>query len=359
MTILITGADGFIGSHMVEHILATKPDWPIVCLCSWRQGGIAERLSDSSHFQKHRDRVRVITHDLTAPLSPLAVESLMDVTGIVHFAADSHVDRSIEDPPRVIANNVAVTVNALELARQIKPWVFVQISTDEVYGPAPDGYCHKEWDPIIPSNPYSASKAAQEAIAISYWRTFAVPVVITNTMNNVAERQSAEKFLPMIIRRVLRGETLEIHAVGDRVGSRYYLHARNHADAVCYLIEKHGFRYYPDGIPEGANVAVDPPPWTGMTEHMYPKADRPPRYNVVGEKELTNLELAQMVAGIIGKPLRYELVDAHSSRPGHDLRYALDGTKLADAGWTPPVPLEASIKKTVKWYLANPEWLET
>lgn len=339
--ILVTGGDGFIGSHFVEHVLS-KTNYEIVCICSWRHDGLPERLADSEYVKAERDRLSFYTHDLSAPFSSLMTNRLNDVSHIVHFAADSNVDRSITDPAGVIKNNVAVTTNMLELARTINELKsFVQISTDEVYGPAEDGYCHKEWDAIIPSNPYSASKACQEAIAISYWRTFGVPVVITNTMNNIGEKQHPDKFLPLIIRNIRDGKPTQIHSVGDVIGSRFYLHARNHADAVLSIINRS------DEIPN------------------YPAPDRPgphstvpQRLNVVGDIEMSNLDLVEMVGEIMGVEPKHVLVDAHSSRPGHDLRYALDGSKTYSWGWYPPVQFKDSLKKTVHWYLENQQWLD-
>ena len=341
---LITGGDGFIGSHCVDHLLVNT-DWQLILIASWRHDGIPERLTDSRHFRENRKRVTVITADLSVQLSEIAVSRMGNIDYIIHFAADSNVDRSISDPVTVITNNVLVTTNMLELARRVKPIAFIQISTDEVYGAARDGHLHCEWEPIIPSNPYAASKAAQEAIAVSYWRTYGVPVIITTTMNNIGERQSPEMFIPMVIRRVLRGEKVTIHAGQDIdgsriIGSRFYLHARNHADACLFLLRR------------GKPSSYEAPGRTG------PFADRPDRWNIVGDVELTNLEVAQRVAHILGRPLKYELVDAHSQRPGHDLRYALDGGKIKNEWWEAPVCLEDSLKRCVAWFRDNPEWLD-
>tara|TARA_Y100001937_G_C7135562_1_gene339804 strand:- start:2925 stop:3974 length:1050 start_codon:yes stop_codon:yes gene_type:complete len=340
--ILVTGADGFIGSHFVDYVLKNT-DKRILIVCGWRRGGIGQRLRDiqSQDPDGWKSRVSVFSHDLAHPFSMLDAIKVnrFGTDHVVHFAAESHVDRSIKNPSDVIQNNVMVTVNMLDLSRKIVGLKsFVQISTDEVYGAAPGNYCHKEWDPIIPSNPYSASKAAQEAVAISYWRTYGVPVILTNTMNNIGERQTADKFLPMVIRKVLSGEVVDIHSVNDVVGSRFYLHAFNHADAINFVLN--------------SAVQYEVPGRQG------PFSDRPFRANVVGELELNNLELASIVAEEAGKELKYRLIDAHSSRPGHDLRYALDGSFMESKGWTPPVPLILSIKKTVRWYLNNKEWLD-
>ncbi len=341
MTILVTGADGFIGSNFVKYTLQSQPNVHLALVCSWRRGGVGDRLQHVlQRTAAGSDRVTILTHDLNAPFSHLMREKIgkMNVTTIVNFAAESHVDRSIENPADVIQNNVMSTVNMLELARGLSSLsAFFQISTDEVYGPAVNGYKHKEWDAIIPSNPYAASKASQEAIATSYWRTYGVPVIITNTMNNIGPMQSADKFLPMVIRKVIRGETVGIHAVDGVVGSRFYLHAENHADAIFKLINS-ASRFHSH---EGSGLV----------------SDRPTRVNVVGEREVDNLTFAKMIAKELGRELNYELVDAHSSRPGHDLRYALDDSLMKDLGWSPPVGLEKAVYQTVNWYKAFPQWL--
>jgi dTDP-glucose 4,6-dehydratase len=224
----------------------------------------------------------------------------------------------------------------LEYARRVKPSAFVQVSTDEVYGDAPEGVNYKEWSVIRPSNPYSASKAAQEAIAFSYWRAYDVPLIITNTMNNFGERQDSEKFMSKCVVKIANGEMVQIHGnpLNGKIGSRFYLHARNHADAILFLLKNTVPSLHSDDC------------------------DRPDRYNVVGEKELNNLEVAQMIAKIMDKPLNYEIVDFHSSRPGHDMRYALDGSKIESLGWKPPINMEDSLKKYIDWTLNRKEWLK-
>jgi dTDP-glucose 4,6-dehydratase len=331
MRILLTGASGFIGSHFLEHILINT-DWDIICIASWKHKGTPERILESKYYDPKR--VEVITHDIVSPLTEQTIKRLGKIDYIVNFAAESHVDRSIDEPVPFIKNNVDVALTMFELARVIKPKKFIQISTDEVYGVAPDEVNHKEWSSIIPSNPYSASKACQEAIAISYWRTYSVPLIITNTMNNFGERQDKEKYVAQLISKIEKGETVTIHGSEDYIGSRYYLHARNHADAVLFLLNNIEPTMYDDG------------------DHTLPE-----RYNVVGDVELNNLELAQMVSGIIGKELKYELSDFHSTRPGHDRRYALDGTKLKERGWTAPLGFEESLRQTIEWTQNNRQWL--
>lgn len=326
-TVLVTGASGFVGHHIVEHLLVNT-DWNIIGMYTFRHRGDPWRLS---HLSDH-PRLTLIRHDCAAPWGRVG-DSLRDIDYVLNIASDSHVDRSIEEPVPFVRNNVDLALYTLEWARQAKPKVFVQFSTDEVYGPARDNELHKEWSPILPSNPYSASKAAQEAIAISYWRTYDVPVIITNTMNVIGERQDDEKFVPILVNKIANGEEVPIHADDQgRPGSRFYIHARNVADGLLFLL-----RHYADGVPS-------------YTEYVN---DRPERYNVVGEKEVDNLTLASMVAGVVGKPAKVKPINFHAARPGHDRRYALDGAKLAELGWTPPVTFEESLAKTVRWELDN------
>lgn len=652
MKILITGGAGFAGSHLIEHLLA-KTNWSIVSLDSYRHRGDSER-----HVKN--DRVTYLQHDCSHPMSSRLIKKIGYVNFIAHLASDSHVDRSITDPVPFVENNIKVTLHMLEYARMIRGLqAFLQISTDEVYGAAPEGTKHAEWSPILPSNPYSASKAAQEAIAISYWRTYGVPIVITNcfsmdtrmftedgfkgydeinvgdkvwtldekenlvltdvlekvkmphagkmvqfdsnksnqlvtpnhrvmfrkpvgsprrwgpieeapaetlvglknriripttgawignndhlsdyeiegidsfqlmelmgwfvsegcilssstngvafasvkeeqckeikalldlignssyssnsyriyhkklrsncdtfggiqinrfipnwikdldskhlrvfwetamkgdgstndshgvyytssyrlatdmcevgmkigyavrvseretwnpqkteknksfivrfrnpecdieaknisevdyegevwciktktgkvfverngivelsgqTMNMVGEKQDEEKFVPMCIKKIRAGDTVTIHGNENYIGKRHYLHARNHADALLFLMLNHDPITYADN-----NTVVFPS-----------------RFNVVGDVEMDNLALAKMIADLMCRELKYELVDFHNSRPGHDRRYALDGAKIASLGWKAPISFEESLKRTIEWTIRNSEWL--
>ena len=338
--VILTGASGFVGSHTLRHLL-TETDWTIACPVSFRHKGVPERITVA--MQDHPewwDRVNIVRHDLAAPIGKITFKSLGGdrCDYVLNLASQSHVDRSIAHPAPFIYNNVGVVVEIFDAARRMDNLkAFVQVSTDEVYGPAPAGHNHTEWEPILPSNPYAASKAAQEAIAISYWRTFGVPLIITNTMNIIGETQDSEKFIPMTIKAALSGEPMTIHASPDgQIGSRFYLHARNQADALLFLLRTLG---------EGGRLT-----WR-------PEISRPHRYHVVGEREVDNLQMAVMVADFAGCDLKYQTIDFHSSRPGHDLRYALDGSRIEALGWKAPVPLEESLRRTVEWTLAHPEWL--
>lgn len=327
--ILITGSAGFIGSHLVEHLL-TNTDWEIIGIDSFKHRGDSLRVINDTRYS-------IFCHDLSAPISERLKSKIGSIDYIVNMASESHVDRSIEDPVSFVMNNTALALNMLEFARSCRGLqTFIQISTDEVFGPAVDGYNHHEWDRILPSNPYAASKAAQEAIAISYWRTYRVPLIITNTMNNFGERQDKEKFIPMLISKITKGEMVTIHGTKEYIGKRFYLHARNHADALLHLLKYIKPNTYVSSVSE---VLV------------------PSRYNIVGEVEMNNLNVAAIVADILNKPLKYELVDFHGARPGHDVRYALDGTKLKETGWSQPKSFIESLRKTIEWTLQHTEWL--
>lgn len=332
--ILLTGAGGFVGHHFLEHILATT-DWQVACTDSFRHKGRSDRIAQVLEpHPEWRDRVTVVMHDLCAPFSEGETARFGRIDYLLAVASDSHVDRSITDPVPFVINNTHVALNTLELARKLRPAAVLLISTDEVYGPVERGSAgHPEWSPVVPSNPYAASKAAQEAIATSYWRAYGVPVVIVNIMNMIGERQSPEKFTPKAIRCVARGEVLPVHGRPGDIGTRHYLHARNTADAALFILRE-------------------------LPPALFPAAGKPDRYNIAGAEPVSNLAVAEQIAVIAGKPLRYELVDFHSARPGHDPHYGLDPSRLAAAGWKPPVDFADSLDSTVRWSLAHPEWFD-
>ncbi len=325
--VLITGGCGFIGHHTVEHFYKNT-DYNII---------IIDKLSYASNgYEKIRSanlidnpRVKIFSWDLSSPLSTGLIFELGDVNYILHLAAETHVDNSISDPVMVINNNISSTVNILEYARKLKNLEkFFYFSTDEVYGVAPVGVSYKEDDVHKPSNPYSASKSGSEMIALAYANTYKIPVIITNTVNVIGERQHVEKYVPKVIKTILDGNLLEIHANKDcsSAGSRFYIHARNVADAILFLI-KHGT------IGE--------------------------KYNITDYREFDNLQIALMISKIMGKQLNYKLVNFHESRPGHDLRYDLCGDKMKNMGWKPKISFEESLNRTVEWTLRkeNMKWL--
>jgi dTDP-glucose 4,6-dehydratase len=347
-TVFISGAGGFAGHHFLEHVLLNT-DWDVIATDSFRHKGKTDRISQvlagditPASLWAQLQRMEVLTHDLTAPFTGQQIARMGAIDYMICFASESHVDRSIADPVTFIRNNTEVALSTLELARKLKPRAVVWISTDEVYGPVEraDLRGHYEWSPILPSNPYSASKAAQEAIATAYWRTYGVPVVIVNCMNMFGERQDAEKFVPLVIGKVLRGETVTVHGTPGNVGTRHYLHARNLADAIVFLLGKR-----------------PPAMFDASALDRHTTASHPDRWNISSPDRIDNLTLAVMIAEAAGKPLSYKLEDFHSQRPGHDPHYGLDPEKLAATGWKMPVPFDESLDRTVKWTLAHPEWL--
>jgi len=324
--VLITGGAGSVGAHIVEGVLKNT-DWDIIVLEAFNYAGNMNRLTDMEIWEKEKNRVRVVWHDLKSPISETTAQMIGEVDYVWHLAAESHVDHSIKDPMRFVMNNVVGTTNLLLWAKGLKKLKqFICFSTDEVFGPAPEGIYYNEEDRHRPNNPYAATKAGAEDMCIAFENTFKMPIIITHCMNIIGERMHAEKFLPMVIRKVLAGDTVTIHANKDKTksGTRFYIHARNVCDALLFLTKK------------------------GKSGE---------KYNIVGEKEVSNLELARLIAKTIGKPLIYEMVDFHSSRPGHDLRYALSGEKMAELGWQLPKTFEDSLAKTINWYLKNKNWL--
>lgn len=331
--VLLTGAGGFAGHHCLEHLLVNT-DWTVICTDSFRHKGKTDRIAQV--LDRRPDwsaRVDVITHDLAAPFSQQAfLRMTCEIDYVLAYASESHVDRSIEDPMPFVRNNVNVALSTLELCRQLKPKALVWVSTDEVYGPELDRRPHAEWSPILPSNPYSASKAAQEALCISYWRTYGVPVILVNAMNMIGERQDPEKFVPKVLKKVLAGEIVTIHGHEADIGTRHYLHSRNLADGILFLLQK-----------------TEPA--------RFPLHDRLDRYHIASPDRIDNLTLARMIAHAADCCLHYQLEDFHTTRPGHDPHYGLDTAKITSLGWKAPVEFRPSLVRTIHWTLEHPEWL--
>lgn len=326
-TILLTGGCGFIGHHFAEYI-HKNTNWNIVIIdkLTYASMGLNRLRNNELLYSK---RVKVFTVDLCNELSEGIKKEIGDnIHYIVHMAAETHVDNSIKEPSKVITNNINSTVNLLEWARTLPNLeIFFYFSTDEVFGPALGNTLYKEWDRHRPTNPYSASKSGAENICIAYENTYKIPLMIVNVMNAFGERQHVEKFIPKCIKQILNNEIVSIHSYPDKQesGTRFYIHAQNIASAVLFLIN---------------NGKIGE------------------KYNISGEKEVSNLEIAQLISKFMSKELQYEMMDFHSSRPGHDLRYGLDGNKIYELGWNPKFNFEDSLEKTVNWTLKNLEWLE-
>ena len=333
--LLLTGIAGSIGIHTLSQIMKNT-DWYVVGVDSFRHKGWCDRLA--THFANHPQdvpRVKIVTHDLTAPFSELTKKRIGHIDYIINMASLSDVEESNINPVPFVRNNIDLVLNMLEYAREIKPEAFIQISTDEVYGPTTgkdDGY--KEWASKIPSNPYAASKSCQEELCIAWWRAFGVPLIITNTMNNFAEMQSASKYPVMIQKWLAKDEEITIHGDEEGIGSRSYIHSQNFANALIFLLKN-----------------------TKPHIHIPSAVDKPDRYHIAGDKQVDNLELATMIAGLMDKPLKYKIVDFHKTRPGHDKHYGLNADKIKELGWTSPMSFEESLKNTIDWQSKNPDWI--
>jgi dTDP-glucose 4,6-dehydratase len=340
--LLLTGLGGGIGIHTFAHIMHNT-DWHVVGIDSFRHKGMTDRITYMlGQHPEWRDRLTMFTHDLTAPFSPVLLKQIGNIDYIINMASLSDVENSIHNAMPFYRNNTELVMNVVEAARELKPDVFIQISTDEVYGPTQnkEDIGAKEWDPVVPSNTYAASKASQEAYCIAAWRQWNLPLIITNTMNNYGELQSPSKYPSMVIRKLLKGEKVEVHGTKHEdgtaeIGSRSYIHSRNFSDALLFLIKNH-------------------PPHM----HVPDAVDMPDKYHIAGDVKLDNLELAQLIAKLMGKrDVKFDIVNVHTQRPGHDRHYGLDDSKIRDLGWQPPVGFEDSLKETIEFYIENPEWL--
>jgi dTDP-glucose 4,6-dehydratase len=310
---LVTGGAGFIGSNFVHYTAETHPDWAITVLDKLTYAGSLENVKE----MEGRSGYRFVKGDICEPdvVEPLVSEADL----VVNFAAETHVDRSIHDAGRFILTDVYGTFVLLEAMRHHpRARLFVQISTDEVYGEVLSGAA-KETDPLMPRNPYSASKAGADRLAYSYYSTYGIPVVVTRASNNYGPRQYPEKVIPLFITNALEDRPLPLYGDGQQV--RDWLHVEDHCRAVDLLFEK-----------------GDP----GET------------YNIGGGTELTNRVLTERILELVGKPKT--LIQPVKDRPGHDRRYALDTTKLKQLGWSPEVAFREGLTSTVEWYRSHDDW---
>jgi len=313
-TILVTGGAGFIGSNFIHYICREHPDWEIVILDKLTYAGSLKNVTglDSG-------RCRFIKGDITD--SKVVGEiAARGVDAVVNFAAESHVDRSIDDPAPFIENNIKGTQVLLEAARRHGLKKFVQVSTDEVYGSlGPEGK-FDEGSPLAPNSPYSASKASADLLCRAYFQTYGLPVVITRCSNNFGPRQFPEKFIPVVITSAMSNRPVPLY--GDGLNVRDWLYVTDHCRALEAVI---------CGGREGEV------------------------YNIGGGRELTNLELAVLILKLMGKPA--DLVRYVKDRPGHDRRYSVDSGKIRrELGWRPVYGFEEALRETIRWYVANCDW---
>jgi dTDP-glucose 4,6-dehydratase len=331
--ILLTGASGFAGSHMLKHLYATTGH-SITCPFTYTHGGHPERIT-SIIGDIDKTRVQLIKTDL-ADKQFLSIMAKSDFDVIINFASESHVDRSILNPHEFMSNNTNLMINLLEYARKLsKLKLFLHISTDEVFGSLKNSITNQEWErPHFPSNPYSASKAAQEALVISYHKTFNLPIAIANITNMIGEAQNQEKYLPKVIRKIYHGESIQVDTtMSGEIGSRKYIHVEDVALAVSRIME----------LELG-----------GFKDKNY--QDLPSKYHISGSMELTNLEIVEKVSQVMNKKAKINF--APSPRIGYDQQYQLSSKKLRDLGWEEKFPIQTRIEQVVNWTLRNQKWLE-
>ncbi len=311
--VLVTGGAGFIGSNYVRHALGAHPDWRITNVDKLSYAGRLENLHDVLDHPRHRFvRADICDESAVAPL-------VRGAELLVHFAAETHVDRSLKNPHAFVKTDVVGTLVLLEAARNSKALRrFLHISTDEVYGSVPTG-TSRETDELRPRNPYSASKAGADRLAFSYFATFGVPVVIARPSNNYGPYQFPEKVIPLFVTHALDGRTLPLYGSGEHM--RDWLHVRDHCRALDVLLER----------AESGEV-----------------------YNVGGGNEVRNIDLTHRILEILDRPR--SLVAHVDDRPGHDARYSLDSSKLRALGWSPAVAFERGLEETVAWYRDNEWW---
>ncbi|MBQ6553037.1 MAG: dTDP-glucose 4,6-dehydratase [Clostridia bacterium] len=321
MKILVTGGAGFIGSNFIYYMLREHPDYNIVCIDKLTYAGNLETLEEALK-NPNFSFVKADIADRKAVYELFEKESF-DI--VVNFAAESHVDRSIETPELFLATNVMGTQVLLDASRKYGVKRYHQVSTDEVYGDLPldrKDLFFTETTPIHTSSPYSASKAAADLLVLAYHRTYKLPVTISRCSNNYGPYHFPEKLIPLIISRALADEPLPIYGKGENV--RDWLFVEDHCSAIDLIIHK------------------------GRVGEVY---------NIGGHNEKTNLEVVKEILKQLGKP--ESLITYVTDRPGHDMRYAIDPTKIVDElGWKPAHDFESGIKYTVQWYLDNRKWWE-
>ena len=321
MKILVTGGAGFIGSNFIYYMLREHPDYKIVCIDKLTYAGNLETLEEALK----NPNFAFVKADIADRKAVYELFEKENFDIVVNFAAESHVDRSIETPELFLATNVMGTQVLLDASRKYGVKRYHQVSTDEVYGDLPldrKDLFFTETTPIHTSSPYSASKAAADLLVLAYHRTYKLPVTISRCSNNYGPYHFPEKLIPLIISRALADEPLPIYGKGENV--RDWLFVEDHCSAIDLIIHK------------------------GRVGEVY---------NIGGHNEKTNLEVVKEILKQLGKP--ESLITYVTDRPGHDMRYAIDPTKIVgELGWKPAHDFESGIKYTVQWYLDNRKWWE-
>jgi dTDP-glucose 4,6-dehydratase len=317
MRVLVTGGAGFIGSNFVRHLLAARQDVEIINFDCLTYAGNPESLADIAE----NPRYKFVRGDITDKKAVHAIfEECLDA--VVNFAAETHVDRSIEDASPFLHTNILGVQCLLDAAKQFKLSKFVQISTDEVYGSAPAGGSFTEETILDPRSPYAASKASADHLVSAYANTYGLPAVVLRCTNNYGPYQFPEKLIPLIIANACEDKTLPIY--GDGMQERDWLFVEDYCRAIALALEKAS----PGSI-----------------------------YNVSAGTPQPNLKIVRTILKHLGKP--ESLMQYVKDRPGHDRRYALDSSKLQrELGWSPIVPFEEGIRRTIDWYQSNTAWLD-
>lgn len=310
MKILVTGGAGFIGSHFVRYWLTKHPDDNVVVLDKLTYAGRLENLHDVF------DQIQFIRGDIC--LREDAHRAMEGCKMVFNFAAESHVDRSIAEAGTFIQTNVWGTYILLETARQLKVKRFIQISTDEVYGSLPGG-SSCEHDLLTPSSPYAASKAGADTLALAYFITYGLPVLITRSANNFGPYQYPEKLIPLFILNALEGKPLPVYGDGQNV--RDWIHVADNCAAIDLVAQ--------EGIPGEI-------------------------YNIAAKNERKNLEITYLILSYLKRPK--ELIRFVQDRLGHDRRYSLDTTKIEQLGWHPSTQFEDALREAINWYRENEWW---
>ena len=321
MKILVTGGAGFIGANFVYFQLQNHPDDQIVCVDALTYAGNLETLAEALK----NPQFKFVKADIAdrAAMDQLFAAEKFDV--VVNFAAESHVDRSIENPEIFLQTNILGTQVLMDCSRKYQVGRYHQVSTDEVYGDLPldrPDLFFTEDTPIHTSSPYSASKASADLLVQAYHRTFKLPVTISRCSNNYGPYHFPEKLIPLMIARALADQSLPVYGKGENV--RDWLYVEDHCSAIDLIIRK------------------------GRVGEVY---------NIGGHNERTNLEVVKTILRELGKP--ESLINYVTDRPGHDQRYAIDPAKItSELGWTPATKFDDGIKKTIQWYLDNRSWWE-
>ena len=315
MKLLVTGGAGFIGSNFVHHTIATHPDWKLIVLDKLTYAGNLKNLEpELSDGRCEFVQMDICDRDVA--------DAVRGCDAVIHFAAESHVDRSIEDASAFVRTNVDGTHNMLEACRKAAVPRFVHVSTDEVYGSLGDTGLFSEDTPLAPKSPYSATKASSDLLVLAYVHTYKFPGLVTRCSNNYGPYQFPEKFIPLMIAQAMAGERLPVYGKGANV--RDWIHVNDHCSALEAVLQR------------GREGEV---------------------YNIGGGCEMRNLDVAKLILKALGRG--EELIKFVTDRPGHDLRYAIDCEKLArELGWTPQVKFDQGLADTIAWYRDNQAWLD-